>query len=215
MKITKRIVLAVSILAIASASLVIYSAGSELPVFQRILNAEEAASNTTDITGLHSMDIVMYIDGNGISADQFLSKYEQNRTLGISDPYKSTVNSFKKLICEEKYAIENNIYPSEEDIRSYTAYQINCVANDPNGENVIKKICEAKGITESEYWNEIKPEEDRLYLIHMAVENDLKKKNISTNLDTSEVSVKIIDKQYSETEIDQTISRLKATDSKY
>ena len=125
--------------------------------------------------------------------------------MGEDSPYSYAVEHMKRQVTEAKYAVENNIYPTDDEIAAYTEEQKNAVKSDADSSAYITQYCNELGISEGDYWSIFKPEDDRKYLTHLAVINDIyAKTGKEQELDISDVTFQITDDKFSQQKIEET-----------
>lgn len=124
---------------------------------------------------------------------------------GSRDPYNDTLESIKKLKSEQKYAEHNNIIVTNEEVNLYTQDQRDIVENkaDEDLRRGMEIYITALGMSEDEYWNDYKIEENAKYLMHIKVNEHQEKNNCI--IDLTKIPLNIIDKSYQRDKIELTL----------
>lgn len=162
---------------------------------------KEINSNLTD----SSAKIIGYIADHPVYEKGFLILYTRAKAVGEDNPYSYAIEHMKRQVMEAKYAAENNIYPTDDEVAAYTEEQKTAVKSDADSSEYITQYCNELGISEGDYWNIYKPEDDRKYLIHLAVINDIyAKTGKEEDLDISDATFQIIDDNFSQQKIEET-----------
>lgn len=135
--------------------------------------------------------------GVSVSREYFNFKYASyiSNKVDYENPKESAWNSIKKQIWEEKFAKENNIYPSEQEIEDYVNYVRNGYEATSEGKILLKSFCDGIDMTEDEYWEFNKQYEAPLAVTHAKVVEFLEKNKLSMpNID--QIPSEIIDQDY-------------------
>ena len=181
------------------------SAGVMPDSLRQTLHAEQSIR---DGMGDRDDKVVGYVSEEPVYEKDFLISYERAKYTGAEDPCDAAVESVKQQILERKYAEENGICPSEEEILEYTKGQHDAVNADPDSKAYVAAYCEEAGMTEEEYWDVYKPSDDEKYLIHLAVINDIYEKTGKRELDISGADFVLTDPSFSGEEIEKTAEQV-------
>ena len=152
------------------------------------------------LTGEYNEESTMgEVLGVGISKAYFDVRYTSYKSspLDYENPRDEAWTSIKKEVWERKFAEENNLMPTGNEIAAYVKTNKEGFDATDEGKALIRAFCEGMGLTESEYWDYNEKYEAPLAVIHDRVEEFAKENKIEFP-DADEIDAKIIDEEYFE-----------------
>ncbi len=142
-------------------------------------------------------DSVGTVMGINISKVYFKYKFDSCSTspLNYDNPKEKAWDSIKEEIWEEKFAKDNGIYPTEQEISDYVDTVRKQYESTQEGRVLIKSLCEGLIMTEDEYWEFNKKFEAPLAVTHGKVNAFLETNKIDMPA-LSEIESTITDQSY-------------------